>query len=153
MRRNIDRLPIVVSARVGRIWGVYRPFQMVEFSVSEGKPKWASLAGWAMLWPLLGLAGAGLVILRRRGVSRFPLLAPLLLVTLVAAAFYGLVRFRVPAEPAIVVLAAVALDAAFVRFRSRRLPPGADASLRPMPPEWSPKTARPPTRTRVSNPG
>jgi 4-amino-4-deoxy-L-arabinose transferase-like glycosyltransferase len=119
MRDHLDRLPIVVSARVGRIWGVYRPFQMADFSVGEGKPRWASLAGWWAFWPLFALAVAGAVVLRRRRVSLLPLLAPLVLVTMVAAAFYGLIRFRAPAEPAIAILAAVALDAALVRFGSR----------------------------------
>jgi 4-amino-4-deoxy-L-arabinose transferase-like glycosyltransferase len=128
MRHHLSRLPVVVSARVGRIWGVYRPFQMAHFSVAEGRPEWASLAGWAMFWPLFGLAAAGVVVLRRRHVVLLPLLAPLLLVTLVAAAFYGLTRFRVPAEPPIVVLAAVAADAALVHFRSRRKPPAVHAA-------------------------
>jgi hypothetical protein len=106
---------------------------MAQFSVAEGRPEWASLAGWAMFWPLLGLAAAGVVILRRRLVSLLPLLAPVVLVTLVAAAFYGLIRFRVPAEPPIVVLAAVAADAALVHFRSRRKPPAVHAArLHPM---------------------
>ncbi|MDQ6855156.1 MAG: hypothetical protein M3046_15970 [Actinomycetota bacterium] len=134
MRHHLGRLPVVVSARVGRIWGVYRPFQMADFSVAEGKPESASLVGWAILWPLLSLAAAGVVILRRRLVPLLPLLAPLVLVTLVAAAFYGLIRFRVPAEPPIVVLAAVAIDAALVRFGSRRKPGVAThaARLHPM---------------------
>jgi 4-amino-4-deoxy-L-arabinose transferase-like glycosyltransferase len=152
MRDHLDRLPIVVSARVGRIWGVYRPFQMADFSVAEGRPKWVSLAGWAMFWPLLGLAIAGVVILRRRDVPLFPLVVPLLLVTLVAAAFYGLIRFRVPAEPPIVVLAAVALDAAFVRFGSRRARLPAYAALpHPVLEEWSPDAARRPTPARVKS--
>jgi 4-amino-4-deoxy-L-arabinose transferase-like glycosyltransferase len=152
MRDHLDRLPIVVTARVARIWGVYRPFQMADFSVGEGRPKWASLAGWAMFWPLLGLAAAGVVILRRRDVALLPLLAPLFLVTLVAAAFYGLIRFRVPAEPPIVVLAAAALDTAFVHFGSRRKPLVADAA-RPHPvsgEQRSPNAAPRLTPTRVS---
>jgi 4-amino-4-deoxy-L-arabinose transferase-like glycosyltransferase len=128
MRDHLGRLPVVVSARVGRLWGVYRPFQMARFAVAEGKPRWASLAGWWMFWPLIALAGGGVLLLRRQGVSVFPLLTPLLVVTLVAAVFYGLIRFRAPAEPAIVVLAAVALDAAFVRLRARRHLSAADAS-------------------------
>jgi 4-amino-4-deoxy-L-arabinose transferase-like glycosyltransferase len=120
MRDHLDRLPIVVAARVGRLWGVYRPFQMARFSVAEGKPRWASLAGWWMFWPLVGLGAAGAVVLRGRGVALLPLLTPLVLVTVVAAMFYGLVRFRAPAEPSVVVLAAVALEAAFVRVRARR---------------------------------
>jgi 4-amino-4-deoxy-L-arabinose transferase-like glycosyltransferase len=148
MRHHLDRLPIVVTARVGRIWGVYRPFQMADFSVGEGRPKWASLAGWAMFWPLLGLAAAGVVILRRRRVSLLPLLAPLVLVTLVAAAFYGLIRFRVPAEPPIVVLAAVALETAWVRLASRREALAAQAS-RPHPMSGEQRSPNA-TRTPVS---
>jgi 4-amino-4-deoxy-L-arabinose transferase-like glycosyltransferase len=128
IRDHLDRLPVVVAARLGRLWGAYRPFQMAEFSVAEGRPQWASLAGWWLFWPLFALAAAGVVILGRRSVQVFPFLAPLLIVTLVAAAFYGLIRFRVPAEPAIVVLAAVALDAAYVRLRSRGQPSAEDAS-------------------------
>jgi 4-amino-4-deoxy-L-arabinose transferase-like glycosyltransferase len=122
MRDHLGRLPVVISARVGRLWNVYGPFQMAKFSVGEGKPRWASLAGWWTFWPLVALAGAGVVILRRRRVFVFPLLAPFLIVTLTAAAFYGLVRFRAPAEPPIVVLAAVALAAGFARVRSRSRP-------------------------------
>lgn len=117
MRDHLGRLPIVVAARVGRLWSVYRPFQMARFAVAEGKPRWASLAGWWTFWPLIGLANAGVIVLRRRRASLLPLLAPLVIVTLVAGVFYGLVRFRVPAEVSIVVLAAAALDAAVMRIR------------------------------------
>ena len=119
MRDHLDRLPVVVPARVGRLWSVYRPFQMAKFSVGEGKPRWASLAGWWTFWPLVALGAAGVVIGRRRREPVVPLLAPLLIVTLTAAVFYGLVRFRAPAEPSIIVLAAVALAAGFVRIRDR----------------------------------
>ncbi len=39
----------------------------------------------------------------------WPLLAPVVVVTLISALFYGLLRFRVPAEVSLVVLAAVAV--------------------------------------------
>jgi hypothetical protein len=39
-----------------------------------------------------------------------PLLAPIVVVTVVAAALYGLMRFRAPAEVSIVALAAVGID-------------------------------------------
>src|SRR5918994_225599 len=55
---------------------------------------------------LVGLA-AGLGTLTR---AEMPLVAPFVMVTIVAAAFYGITRFRVPAEVSIVVLAAVAVD-------------------------------------------
>jgi hypothetical protein len=46
------------------------------------------------------------------------MLALAALVTITAVVFYGALRFRVPADVAIVVCAAVALDAAWSRLRS-----------------------------------
>ncbi len=122
-RDHAGRLPVVFAARVGRLWGVYRPFQAAETSQGEGKPKIVSLAGWAASWVLIALAAWGTVILRRRRVALFPLLAPFAIVTLVAIVFYGSIRFRVAAEVAVVVLAAVALDALVAARRDAR--PGA----------------------------
>jgi hypothetical protein len=65
-----------------------------------------------MFWVLAAIAIGGAVVLRRGRVSLIPVLAPIAVVTLNAAAFYGLVRFRAPAEASIVVLAAVGLDGA-----------------------------------------
>ncbi len=110
----------MVSARVGRAWSVFRPFQAADDSTREGRPYWASVAGLVMLWILVPMAIVGAVVLRRRRVSLIPVLAPIAVVTLNAAAFYGLVRFRAPAEISIVVLAAVALDGALAaRARAR----------------------------------
>jgi 4-amino-4-deoxy-L-arabinose transferase-like glycosyltransferase len=111
-RDHLDRLPVVVSARVGRAWSVFRPFQAADDSTREGRPYWASVAGLGMFWVLAAIAIGGAVVLRRRRVSLIPVLAPIAVVTLNAAAFYGLVRFRAPAEASIVVLAAVGLDGA-----------------------------------------
>ena len=49
-------------------------------------------------------------MLRRRHVPITPLVSQFVIVTVTAAAIYGLVRFRVPAEVSVVVLAAVAVD-------------------------------------------
>ena len=46
------------------------------------------------------------------------MLALAALVTITAALFYGAIRFRVPADVAIVVCAAVALDGAWSRLRT-----------------------------------
>lgn len=116
---HLGRLPVVVAARVGRVWSAFRPFQD-PIVTGEARPLWVSRAGWAMYWVLVVLAGGGLVMLRRRGVPVLPLLAPVVVVTLVAAFFYGNVRFRAPAEVSIVVLAAVTLDALVRRHLGRR---------------------------------
>jgi len=110
--RHLDRLPLVIAAREGRTWGVYRVGQMTRIAgETEGIPTTVMWAGWATYWLLIGLAAAGIRTLRRRGVTLFPLLAPFGIVVIVTALFYGHTRFRIPAEISIVVLAAVTLDA------------------------------------------
>ena len=49
--------------------------------------------------------------LRRRRTVRWPLIVPMVIVTIASAVTYGQTRFRVPAEPSLVVLAAVGLAA------------------------------------------
>jgi hypothetical protein len=122
MRGHLSRLPVVVAARVGRLWGVYRPVQMARIAESEGRPEPASMAGWFMAWPLVALAIAGAVSLRRGRVQLLPLLAPAIIVTLNAAVFFASTRHRIAAEASIVVLAAVGIDAgvrAWSRYRAR----------------------------------
>ncbi len=60
------------------------------------------------------LAVAGAVLLRRRREAVFPLLAPVVTVLATCALFYAATRFRATAEGALCLLAAVALDAAWV---------------------------------------
>ncbi len=107
---HLGRVPVVAAARVGRVWSVYRPFQGSGISDGEERPGWVSRTGWAMLWLLVVPAVAGAIELRRRRVTLVPLIAPIAIVTVVAALFYGAVRFRAPAEVSLVVLAAVGVD-------------------------------------------
>jgi 4-amino-4-deoxy-L-arabinose transferase-like glycosyltransferase len=109
-RDHLDRVPAVVAARVGRVWSAYHPFDMAFLNQGEGREPWASRLGIWSYWALLPLVGAGWWILRQRRRPTWPLVAPFVMVTIVAAAFYGITRFRVPAEVSIVVLAAVAVD-------------------------------------------
>ena len=67
-----------------------------------------------------GAAIAGGVVLFRRRTSMFPLLVPIVLVTVMAAIFYGVPRFRAPAEPSLAVLAAVAVVALWDWVRAVR---------------------------------
>jgi hypothetical protein len=120
MRDHVDRLPVVMTARVARIWGAYQPFQMADLAEGDGRPKWVSLSGWAMLWPLTALALLGGLVIRRRNIPLLPLIAPVVVVTVIAAAFYGLVRFRTPAEVSLVVLGGAGADALLARVRRSR---------------------------------
>lgn len=125
MRSHAKRLPIVMTARVGRVWSLYRPFQMIDLLQTEGRPKWASDLGFAMFLLLACLAVGGAVTLRRQRTPILPVVAPIVIVTVTAALTLGSPRYRAPAEASIVVLAAVALDALLVA--SRRTSDGAEA--------------------------
>jgi 4-amino-4-deoxy-L-arabinose transferase-like glycosyltransferase len=104
-------LPRVVAARVGRVWEVFRPYQTAGFDWNEGRGR--AIGEWALLTYLVtvAFAVAGGVVLWGRRRSLLPLLAIVATVAITAAAFYGAVRFRVPADVVLVVLAAVAVDA------------------------------------------
>lgn len=127
IRRHEYRLPVVLAARVGRVWDLYRPLQSTHLSTIEGRDLRLTRAGLANYAVLVPFAIAGYVLLRRRRRYTLPLLAQALLVTATAIYAYGAIRFRMPGEVAIVVLAAVAVDALGVRAaaalrRSARVP-------------------------------
>jgi len=117
-RAHKRRLPIVVAARIGRTWSVFRPRDMVTYNVGEGRERWVTVLGLITYYPLalLALAGGWILARRRQGVL-WPLLMPAIAVTVSVALTYGQTRFRAAAEPSIVLLAAVALVAIWTRVR------------------------------------
>lgn len=123
LRAHLDRLPVVMAARVGRLWSVYRVDQAIGGEV-EGRPGWATAAGVGFWWLTVPVALAGTLVLRRERRPVWLLWVPVAMVTALAAVFYGTARFRVPAEPALAVLAAVAVADMATRFRTRPGPGG-----------------------------
>jgi Dolichyl-phosphate-mannose-protein mannosyltransferase len=117
---HLDDLPGVTAIRVARTWSLYDPGFMVTYNDSEGREPPVGWAGFVTFWLLVPLAVAGTLLLRERGRAVWPLMSTVVVVTLTSALFYGLVRFRVPAEVAIVVLAAVAADELQTRLAARR---------------------------------
>ena len=111
MSENASRVPIVVLARLGRDWSLFRPADMLSWNVAEGRPRWVTSLGLVFYYPLLLGAFVGAFILWRRKRWIWPLLAPGVVVSLGAIFAYGQIRFRAPAEPFIVILCAVALSA------------------------------------------
>jgi 4-amino-4-deoxy-L-arabinose transferase-like glycosyltransferase len=108
-RDELHRAPVVVAARVGRVWGVYAPSYMIDYGEGEGRERWATAAAVWLLYPMAALAVVGGLSLRRRLDLLWPLLVPVALVTLVAATTYGHIRFRSLAEPSLVVLAVIGI--------------------------------------------
>lgn len=130
MRSHAGRLPIVMSARVGRVWSVYRPFQMIDLLQTEGRPKWASDLGFVSFLLLACLAVGGGVTLWRQRVAVLPVLAPIVIVTVTAAVTLGSPRYRAPAEASIVALAAVGVEALLGASSARLLVRGRPAPRR-----------------------
>ncbi len=115
---HLGRLPVVVAVRVARVWSIYAPGLMASYNQNEGREEWASWLGFASFWVLVPFAVGGGVLMRRRRMAIAPLIAQFVIVTVTAAAIYGIVRFRIPAEVSLAVLAAVAID----RIRSTAAP-------------------------------
>jgi 4-amino-4-deoxy-L-arabinose transferase-like glycosyltransferase len=105
-RDHIGRTPVVGALRVARTWGAWAPF-----ATPEGRRAWVMDLGVALYFLLVPLAVYGFVVLRRRGVPVWIVVAPVVTVTLTALLTYGSVRFRHSGELSIVILAAVAVDA------------------------------------------
>jgi 4-amino-4-deoxy-L-arabinose transferase-like glycosyltransferase len=122
--RHAGRVPVVVLARLGRLWDFYQPVQSVEDGANEGRPSPAAAAGLAVYYALLPFALAGIALLRRRGLRHWFLLVPAGVLSVTSALFYGSVRFRSTFEVCLVVLAAPALVAAAQWLGRRGRGPG-----------------------------
>jgi 4-amino-4-deoxy-L-arabinose transferase-like glycosyltransferase len=124
---HVGDLPRVFTARVGRLWHVYQIDQGLRLDGfiegRSGGPPGSSLV-WVRTalysyYLLVVLAVAGTVLLIRRKVPVYPLMAQVLLATFTAATTFGVTRYRAGAEIAIVVLAAVALDRLVAALKPR----------------------------------
>ncbi|HEY8216832.1 MAG TPA: glycosyltransferase family 39 protein [Acidimicrobiia bacterium] len=115
---HLDRFPAVVAARIGRMWDVYKPIQKIPWDAIENgrSPDELTYLGLFQFYVLAPLAIAGLVILRRRKTIIYPLVGLAVTCTLAAMIAFGSTRYRVPAEIAIVIGAAVSLVALVDRF-------------------------------------
>lgn len=118
MSHHKSRFPLVALARLGREFSVYHPVAIARRGPGEGRPASWSLVGLGMFYVLVGFAVAGVVVLRRRRVPLLPLIGVVAAVCVTAVVVRGEIRFRVPAEVVIVILAAVAADALITGSRS-----------------------------------
>jgi hypothetical protein len=128
------RFPLVLAARVGRIWDVWRPAQSFDLNdYLEGRGTVPTALAMAMYYPLALTAAAGLVLLRRRRRPLSPYLAVFAMTTLTAAVSFGITRYRVGADVALTVLAGVALDALSRRGRAAPVDPEDPVAATPDP--------------------
>jgi hypothetical protein len=124
IRGHLSQLPAVEGVRLLRIVGLYKTSLYVhaDWYVEGRRPYWITWSGLYSFWALAVLAIAGAVVWRRRRANAppmYPVVAPIVVVVITVLVTYASTRFRTTAEPSIVVLAAVAIDAAWVRLRAR----------------------------------
>lgn len=111
---------VVVPARVGRVWNVFRPLQNARLDDQvEGRGKWPSYLALAGYWILMPFAVVGLVVLRRRREPVSPYLVLAAVVTVGAAVSFGIQRYRIPVDAVLPVLAATGASALAGAWRSR----------------------------------
>jgi 4-amino-4-deoxy-L-arabinose transferase-like glycosyltransferase len=139
---HAERYPLVVAARIGRLWSVFNVRQTVGADVGEGRPRWASYLGVAALYLLVVLAVFGGIVTRRRKVAIWPLVVPIVVVTAATLVIAGVARYRAAAEPSLVVLAALGIAALLAR--------GAGAGLGDAPASGSTSANTNPSRSTTS---
>lgn len=106
-RDHLDEVPGVVATRVLRTFGLYEPKDQIDWESFEGRTVRWQTRGHRMFLALVPFAVGGAIVLARARRSWWPLVAPVLIVVVTSAASYGNQRFRVLAEPGVLVLAAV----------------------------------------------
>ncbi|CAN5507439.1 hypothetical protein BH20ACT2_BH20ACT2_06120 [soil metagenome] len=111
-RAHLGEVPGVMAVRWLRTFGLYRFDQQTGFESFEGRNLAVQRAGTRAFHGLAVMALAGAVVLVRRRGPLWPLASTVVVVTITALVTYGNQRFRATAEPAVVVLAAIALVAA-----------------------------------------
>ena len=122
---NRGEIPGVVAARVGRGLSIWDTSGTTWLNTGEGREKWASNIGLWQYWILTPLAVWGWWRWPSRQ-PRWPALVTAGLSVLVIAVFYGIPRFRIPAEVVIVLGAAITVESLgsslFARLRRTRTP-------------------------------
>ncbi len=117
IRAHKARLWRVELARLGRAFGAFHPLSQIELDYYvETRPYHWALVGLGMYYALLALSLGGSVVLRRRRVPVFPLWALGVDVVATVLISFGNTRYRTPFEVALVLLAAIWLDAAWGRL-------------------------------------
>jgi len=105
---HLDRLPVVVAARLVRVSSLGFFGSSFDAAAVEGRPIAISWLGVAQYWVLVGFALIGFRYLPR--FDRWMFLVPIVLVLGVAAIANAYVRLRIPAEMGLVVTAAIGIE-------------------------------------------
>lgn len=116
-----SQVPLVVAARIGRMFGVYQPKQQnfADRYVDKRGSYDLVRASQASFWILGLLSIPGLILWRRRKIAIYPLVGIFAIAMVVEALTFGNTRYRVGVDLCAVLLAATAIDWAIGRVQQR----------------------------------
>jgi len=111
IRAHKGQFAIVVAARVGRMWNVFRPWQNATLDGTiEGRGVAQARVALFFFYAYTAAAIVGLVALRRRRHPIWPYLVLAGVVTFTAAISFGVQRYRIPVDAVLPALAAVGIE-------------------------------------------
>ncbi len=114
-------LTVVAPARIGRMWGAYKPVEQLRLDVLADRRSFAiSLIGFAQYLLLLPLSLIAILKLwKKRREILLITSAWIPIVTFTAALTFGNTRYRTAAETSLVILAAFSIDLLIRKFTER----------------------------------
>lgn len=119
-RQHWKRYPLVALARIGRSFEFFKPGSTLRINYEiEGRWKVPSTAGLALYYLLVPFTIAGALAMRERGLRLTPMLSIWVMVAFASAVTFGLTRYRVPVDVAMVVMSGVGMEWLWNRWRSR----------------------------------
>jgi len=111
IRAHKGQYVVVVAARVGRIWNLFRPWQDATLDgVVEGRGLAQARVALFFFYAYTAAAIVGLVALRGRRHPIWPYLVLAAVVTFTAAITFGIQRYRIPVDAVLPALAAVGIE-------------------------------------------
>lgn len=127
-REHAKRLPLVIPARILRVWGLWDPVQSAHLEVFETRNIPWQIVGWVYHLVVLCAAVGGTVIARRRRLTIAPMIAVVLGVVVTAALSNGNQRFRLAADPLVAIGAAVCVTVVAARVLGAARSTGVDVA-------------------------
>ncbi len=105
------RYPLVALARMGRSLDFFKPLSTLRINYEiEGRWKAPSASGLALYYLLVPFTVVGAVAMRRRGRWLIPMLSMWAMVLFASAITFGLTRYRVPVDVAMIVMSGVGIE-------------------------------------------
>jgi 4-amino-4-deoxy-L-arabinose transferase-like glycosyltransferase len=116
-RENLGDVPTVAGIRVLRTFGLHDVNGQLRWERLEGRDETWQKAGHRFFLVIAPLAVVGVLLAVRRRWIVWPLVAPVVLVIFTALISYGNQRFRIAAEPGLLVLASVTIVGGMTALR------------------------------------